>query len=221
MDFGGKGDPARKTMFKKGIIRNKWELSRTEERWRDTRWKERRVAQRREETTVWRERERAVGRKGGVKQTRLRTHSDRRHSERTEGETTVLLGDWRRATAPSNRTSIAGSLPLEPSAKETNISGLLFNSCRTNAGRYWTAAHCTHWGSYLSCSTFFWVDLLLRGVKHGSMEEGCHRDPPTKDRGELEPFGAVAAVLDYLEDSCTDRRWEVCLPLANRYLKHQ
>lgn len=72
----------------------------------------------------------------GVKQTRLQTHSDRRHSERTEGETTVVLGDRRRATAPSNRSSIAGSLPLEPSAKETNISGLFFNSCRTNAGRY-------------------------------------------------------------------------------------
>lgn len=50
------------------------------------------------------------------------------------------------------------------------------------------------------------MDLLLRGVQHGSMEEGCQWDPPTRDRGELEPFGAVAAVLDYLEDSCTDRR---------------
>lgn len=72
----------------------------------------------------------------GVKQTRLQTNSDRRHSERTEGETTVLLGERRRATAPSNCSSIPGSLPLEPSAEETNITGLLFNSCRTNAGQY-------------------------------------------------------------------------------------
>lgn len=74
------------------------------------------MAERREARAEFRERG-SSGQEGrGVKQTRLQTRGDRRHSERTEGETTVLLGESRRAGS-----SIAGSLLLEPAAKETSL----------------------------------------------------------------------------------------------------
>lgn len=40
---------------------------------------------------------------------------------------------------------------------------------------------------------------------HGARVEGCSRDPPNKDRGELVPFGDIAAVRWFLEGSRTDR----------------
>ena len=41
---------------------------------------------------------------------------------------------------------------------------------------------------------------------HGAWVEGCSRDPPNKDRGELVPFGDIAAaVLWFVEGSRTDR----------------
>lgn len=40
---------------------------------------------------------------------------------------------------------------------------------------------------------------------HGSGVEGCSRDPPKKDRGELVPFGDIAAVLWFLGGSLADR----------------
>lgn len=61
--------------------------------------------------------------------------------------------------------------------------------------------------------------FLLLLVHHGALEEECKTDPAAREGGELGPFGAVAAVLDDLEDTRTDRGGKVLLPLENRYLK--
>lgn len=134
---------------------------------------------------------------------------------------------WERGGEPRHRPtappSPAASLWSHRPRKRTSLgsSSTPAGPMQDSTRRQHTALTRAPFSPALPFFDLTWVDLLLRGVQHGSMEEGCQRDLPTRDRGELEPFGAVAAVLDYLEDSRTDRRWEVCLPLANRYLKHQ
>lgn len=202
--------------LKKGKIRNEHEVRRTRKDWDGQRehW------QREGGDNGVNERE--LDRKGGARQTADALW----HSQRTEGETAARRRRRRRATAPSTSTP-SPTASLQKQQEETTTPP---GSTAAPAG---PMQDCTEQEPLhspgttllmLSSSFLTWperISLVFLVVHHGSLAEGCERDPAARDRGQLEPLGAVAALLDDLEDTRTDGGGKARLPLENRYRKHQ
>lgn len=150
-------------------------------------------------------RERELDRKGGVKQTRLQTRAvtdatagGRRERQLRGGGGGGEQGHHPPATPSPTAGSIRRKLsPLAPPQ-------LLQDRCRT-ASNDKHALTGEDSPALLSFFDLTRVDLrFFLVVHHGSLEEGCKRDPAAGARGELEPFAAAAAVLDDVEDKRAD-----------------